>query len=684
MTTMKCEFPQLPALVVGRLHHARSTPVEHSFAMPHYQWLVDVDDLPDFGRMLRPVTTIASSDHLSGGASGGGIRGDLGQFLAEHDVTIEADDRVVMLAHARIAGHVFDPLTVYWCIKENGQLRALVFEVHNTYGQRHAYLVKPDAAGRARVPKEFFVSPFNDVSGWYDVRMITRADRVTVVIELSDEHGVSFSASVTGRPQPANRRSVLQVALRHAFMTQRVSLMIRAHGIRLWLAGLKIYRRPDARPRRRPVTAGALGARLRRSWLGRQTAQRVVGLVATRVPVDLRLPGGRTVDRRRSASDHQGAGRPAIEIVRPERLYERLAIDPKQAIGEAYVAGDWRAAPGTDLAEALTPFAQRMSDCLPAWLMRLRRVVDRPLPAEQENSKSGSRRNIEAHYDLSNQLFAGFLDSTMSYSSALFERAQPLAEQSLEMAQLRKIDAALDAAGVGAGTRLLEIGCGWGSLAIRAAQRGAQVKTTTLSREQADWTRRRVIEESLEDRIEVVELDYREIEGRFDALISIEMIEAVGEQYWPEYFAAIDRLLVPGGEAVIQSILMDHDRLMTTRNSYGWIQKHIFPGGLIPSEQAIREVATTQTQLNAGRALHFGPDYAETLRRWRQRFAGNWQQLSELGFDEEFRRKWEFYLAYCQAGFAAGYLDVAQIRLFKGADQGAGGRAAGRSLEHAA
>jgi cyclopropane-fatty-acyl-phospholipid synthase len=157
--------------------------------------------------------------------------------------------------------------------------------------------------------------------------------------------------------------------------------------------------------------------------------------------------------------------------------------------------------------------------------------------------------------------------------------------------------------------------------------------------------------------------DYREVEGSFDAIVSLEMIEAVGEEYWPSYFAAIDRLLAPGGTACIQAILMSHDRFLATRNSFGWIQKYIFPGGLIPSLTVIREVSTRHTSLRVSNVHAFGPHYAETLRRWRRRFDEQWPAITALGFDETFRRMWEFYLAYCEAGFRTGYLDVAHLTL---------------------
>jgi cyclopropane-fatty-acyl-phospholipid synthase len=358
-----------------------------------------------------------------------------------------------------------------------------------------------------------------------------------------------------------------------------------------------------------------------------------------------------------------GPDAPTLEIVRPRQLFERLGSNPKIGLGEGYMAGDWRAAPGTDLAELLTPFAERVRTLVPAPMRRLRSLVGQHLPQSARNTLDGARRNIHAHYDLSNELFAAFLDPTMSYSAALFDDDLPFVKQDLEQAQRRKIDAVLDLAGVGAGTRMLEIGTGWGALAIAAGRRGAEVTSVTLSEEQLVLARDRLRAAGVADRVRLELADYREVTGSYETIVSVEMIEAVGEEFWPDYFTSLDRLLAPGGTVALQAILMDHDRLLATRDSHGWIQKYIFPGGLIPSLHAIEQTAAAHTRLRVDQHRHFGASYAETLRRWRHRFLERWPHVAGLGFDETFRRMWEFYLAYSEAGFAAGYLDVARIRL---------------------
>jgi cyclopropane-fatty-acyl-phospholipid synthase len=377
--------------------------------------------------------------------------------------------------------------------------------------------------------------------------------------------------------------------------------------------------------------------------IARALFRRVVPTLAVRVE----LPDGRVVG---------GGGVDApLMRVRHGDFFRRLGADGLIGFGEAFMAGDWDA---DDPAAVLAPFAARMATLVPAWMQRLRQCYVRHQPARERNTVEGARRNIERHYDLSNDLFSRFLDETMTYSCARFEPGDSLAD-----AQRRKIDALLDATGVGLGSRVLEIGTGWGALAVRAAHRGATVTTLTLSREQAAVARARARQTGVADRVDVQLRDYREVDGRFDAVVSVEMIEAVGAEYWPTYFATLDRSLAPGGRVGVQAILLGHDRMLATLDQYTWISKYIFPGGALPSLRAIEETVREHTGLRVDAVTTFGADYARTLRAWRERFDAHAAEVDALGFDQTFRRMWDFYLAYCEAGFATGYLDVAQIVL---------------------
>ncbi|QWZ10554.1 cyclopropane-fatty-acyl-phospholipid synthase family protein [Nocardioides panacis] len=386
-------------------------------------------------------------------------------------------------------------------------------------------------------------------------------------------------------------------------------------------------------------------------------ARTVIARILRGVPVTARLSTGEVYGAPLAER------RPVLEVTRPQAFFARLGQSPMIGIGESYMAREWSVGEGTDLADALAPFAERLTDLIKPVFYNLRHTV-LPRGLNPANTKEGAKKNIEAHYDLSNEMFQQFLDPTLSYSSALFDTLEnPPTLADLEAAQLRKVDAILDSAGVTTGSRVLEIGTGWGTLAIRAAERGATVTTVTLSVEQAALAQERVDAAGVAERVEIAVRDYRDQAGEFDAVVSVEMIEAVGEEFWPEYFRKVDSLLAPGGKAVIQAILIAHDRLVATRNTYTWIHKYIFPGGMLPSTDAISQVTRRHTSLHVSNIRPMGLHYAHTLRLWREQFVQNWQSVQQLGFDDRFCRMWEFYLAYCEAGFRTGYLDVAQIRI---------------------
>lgn len=349
---------------------------------------------------------------------------------------------------------------------------------------------------------------------------------------------------------------------------------------------------------------------------------------------------------------------PVMHLHRPKDFFHRLGADSTIGFGESYMVGDWST---NRLADLLTPFAERISTFVPSRLQVFRHFTDKFPPPEEENTVDGARQNIRRHYDLSNELFKTFLDDTMTYSSALFDDM----DKDLTRGQLRKIDSVLDYADVTEGTRLLEIGTGWGALAIQAAQRGALVTTVTISSAQKSLAEERIAVAGVADRIKVLLCDYRAVTGQYDAIVSVETIEAVGEKYWPVYFRTLDRLLAPGGRVGLQAITMPHDRMQATRHTYSWINKYIFPGGLIPSVEAIERNLRTQTSLRIDVFRDFGQDYADTLQEWRRRFMDRWYTVRKLGFDEVFKRMWEFYLAYCEAGFRSGYLNVRQFSLVR-------------------
>lgn len=354
-----------------------------------------------------------------------------------------------------------------------------------------------------------------------------------------------------------------------------------------------------------------------------------------------------------------GKGGPVAVVRRPEEFFLRVGRHALIGFGEAYLTGAWDT---DDLSGFLTVLAAEMPSLVPQSLQKLRTLAVKRPPRTQKSSTKNSQSNIAHHYDLSNDLFELFLDPTLSYSSALFVGAPEAATAAdLAEAQGRKIERLLDEAGVGAGSRVLEIGSGWGELCIRAARRGATITSLTLSVEQKRLGDERVAAAGFSDQVSIEICDYREAEGQYDAIVSVEMIEAVGWQYWQTYFETIDRVLAPGGRVGIQAITMPHDRMLATRNTYTWINKYIFPGGFLPSVRVIDEITREHTNLRMAAPFSMGQHYAQTLKLWDEAFLAHSQRVLELGFDETFLRMWHFYLEYSRAGFASGYIDVNQL-----------------------
>ena len=381
-------------------------------------------------------------------------------------------------------------------------------------------------------------------------------------------------------------------------------------------------------------------------------ARALIGVVARKTGIRVELADG----------DAFGpVGGPVLRIAAPTAFFTRLGRDGKIGFGESYMNDEWDS---PELVAVLERLARNVTSLVPAPLQRLRRWYDASFPAEEDNDRTGAKRNITRHYDLSNELFAAFLDESMTYSSALFaDLSEPL-----ETAQRRKIDRLLDLTRVGPGSTVLEIGTGWGELAIRAARRGASVHSITLSVEQLELAEERVAAAGLTDLVRIELRDYRalaepQFAAAYDAILSVEMIEAVGHEFWGTYFQTIDHALAPGGRLSIQAITMPHDRMLATRGTQTWINKYVFPGGFLPSTDVIEQVTRDHTSLRVSDRLDFGHHYAETLRQWDHRFLAARGRVLDLGFDEIFVRMWHFYLEYSRAGFASGYLDVQQLTL---------------------
>ena len=404
-----------------------------------------------------------------------------------------------------------------------------------------------------------------------------------------------------------------------------------------------------------PISPACDLSALRHAPPGFRAAVRLVAATWARGVLELVLPDGATVLLR--------GGQPgprARLAVKDYRFMRRVAASGAIGLAEGYMAGEWDTPDLPGLLETLSHNFDRfqaLADGRP-----LMRLVNGLLHLARRNTKAGARRNIHAHYDLGEAFYGAWLDPGMTYSSAVF--SAPGA--SLQAAQEAKYAALARSIDIRPEHHVLEIGCGWGGFAEHVAGRlGARFTGVTISRAQYDYARKRMFDRGLADRAEILLADYRDVKGRFDRVASIEMFEAVGEAYWPAYFAKVAEVLAPGGRAGLQIITIKDELFSHYRRHTDFIQKYVFPGGMLPSEgRLMQEIA--RAGLTWRSAARYGQDYARTLSQWAGRFQGAWRAITDLGFDERFRRLWLFYLSYCEAGFRTGRTDVIQVSLEKG------------------
>ena len=370
--------------------------------------------------------------------------------------------------------------------------------------------------------------------------------------------------------------------------------------------------------------------------------------------VDFVLPDGR---RFRAEGSKPG---PVAEVtINNPDVFARLVREGDLGFCDAYLDGWWTTPDLQAFMDFIHADNDDMYDGFPG--MALVRAWEKARFWFQSNTKRQALKNISYHYDLGNDFYSLWLDDTMTYSSALFNTSQ----ESLEKAQIAKYASMVDQMGVKAGDHVLEIGCGWGGFAEYAAQeRGLKVTGLTISKEQLEYAQKRIKSKGLSDKVNFKLQDYRDETGVYDGVASIEMFEAVGEKYWPVYFDKIKQCLKPGKQATLQIITIHDARWEVYRKSVDFIQKYIFPGGMLPSPSVLRK-EVHKAGLSVQHSIEFGKSYSQTLRRWFEVFNKKWDKISAMGFDDRFRRMWNFYLTSCAATFESGNCDVTQITLQK-------------------
>lgn len=642
----------------GFVRHARVEPVPHGFRYPLYFYGLDVDELPELARRIpwfgynrRRLVAIHDRDYLD--RSPGTIRDKLLRFLRAQGLHEDVAG-IYLVTSARYFNYVFNPVSFYYCYGADGTLRCTVAEVNNTFGERHLYVLPMGGAGHAAAqgsaPKAFHVSPFNDMEGDYTFSFSAPSPQLDVRVDLLKQGRVVFRSQLAGDALPFTARNLAATLARYPFAAALTFPRIVAQAARLYFRRrLGVFRKPPP--------SSALTIRTAPPTILQRASLKLLTPVLARLrrgTLRLELPGGETRTF--------GGAEPGAEVaiaVRDHAVFTRLLRDGDIGLGESYTRGAWET---PDLTAVIRFFIENRDrlDGGDVGSAIVGRALNRLLHAARGNTTRGSRRNIAAHYDLSNEFFRLWLDPTMLYSCAVYRDPR----ETLEEAQRNKLDAILRLARIGAGHRVLEIGSGWGAFAIEAARRtGCHVTSVTVSAQQLELARQRARDAGVADRVDFRLCDYRQIEGRFDRIVSIEMLEAVGHRHLGAYFAACERALEPDGRAVLQVITIPDQRYEAYRRSVDWIQKHIFPGGHLPSLTAIGNAMTRNSNLNIESVDSIGPHYARTLRAWRERFLAAVPQVKALGFDDVFIRKWTYYLCYCEAAFATRALNTLHLVL---------------------
>lgn len=653
-------------IYVGCVEHTRFIPVGHSLKYSLFVYCLDLDELGELDRSMplfgynrfRPVS-IYDGDYLD--STPGTIREKLLARLGE--ALAPRVERISLITQPRFFTVTFNPVSFYYCFDAEGDLVCTVAEVNNTFGERHVYVLAERLGGANGYPasfpadKAFHVSPFNKVDGSYVLTFSDIGSAILISVDLMREGKRAFRAELRGDGLPLTTPNQLRLMAFHPLIPKLTMARIYWEAAKLFfLKGLSYNPKPVALS---PMT-------IRKSTAGlseRLFQQAVYGLLGRMKYGCLRmtLPDG-TV--KVFGSPGKGAKDAGI-LVNDYDFFTRVALHGEVGLGEAYMEGMWDSDDLTGVLKTLIENRKALCEGNMS-LSALSRARNFRLHLRRPNTIKGSRTNIEAHYDLSPEFYRTFLDATMAYSCGIFSSEN----ESLEQAQLNKMRAVIRKARIGREDHVLEIGCGWGSLAIEAARAtGCRWTGITISRAQYEYALSRVRQEGLEERVSIELSDYRHVQGCFDRIVSVEMIEAVGHEFLGEFFQRCDGLLKPHGIAVIQSITIPDRRHHDHRTQPNWIQKHIFPGGVLPSLTALCRAMTEHSSLIVESVDNIGVHYAQTLRRWRERFIRASDELSGMGFDRSSRRKWIYYFSLCEAQFSLRVLNDLQVVLTREANR---------------
>ena len=634
-------------IFTGVVSHGRRWPKKHHFSYSVYFYRFDLDELPELDRTLPgfgynrfSVVRMDDKDYLWRGNQH--LKEKIREVL-EKTGYAEPIKRIDLISFGKYFNIIFRPVSFFVCYDDANRCQLILAEVHNTFCETHLYVLeKPEVQSETlffKIPKAFHVSPFFDMKGKYNIRFKENEKEIDIVVELiRSECGEKpvFWVRLTGQGRPLTPHELYRTLLKYPF-----NAMLNMP--RIIRQALTLYFHKKLPVFSKPIPQSVFTMRKQRpSWLARQGMKVLFSFLKkqTTGTITLTLPEGE-----RQVFGPTGLGLSVDLQIKDYRFFGLFAKADEIGLGISYEKGYWKS-------DNLFQFMDFMLSATLAhpvqmpWYSRFVKTFYLVCHFRNKNTLKQAKKNIFQHYDLSNAMYEIFLDETMTYSCAIFEH------KILEKAHLCEDH------------HLLEIGTGWGTLAIRAARLyGCCVTTITLSKEQQQLSQQRILQAGLSDRVKVLLCDYRNMTGQYDRIVSVETLEAVGKAYCPAFFSSCDHLLKPNGMMVIQTITIPDQRYEAYSKTTDWMRLFIFPGGQLPSLTAITEVLTNHTSFVVKQVESIGPHYGLTLARWKERFLENREKIIELGFSESFIRRWEYYFSYCQSGFAQHYIDDLQIIL---------------------
>ncbi len=649
----------------GEVMHVRRVPAKHVLRYPLYFYAFDLDelelldkDLKRFGYNRKSLVSLRDKDYLKGDGS---IKEKILALLKSHGAD-KGVARIVLVTQARYLGYVFNPVSFYFCYKRDGDVYCVVAEVNNTFGEKHIYILdKPVKKEKEfiefRHDKTFHVSPFNNLDGYYTFLLSKPGEKIDIRIILHRAEGDILTARLAGGALPLDSENLRAVIRAFPVTTLLTVARIYKEAFKLFF-----FRKLGYNPKPEPQSSMTIG-RLPSTFMQNLSMKGIDKIFAgiEKGYLSVTYPDGSV----KNFGSPDSKDRADITI-NGYSFFSKVLFNGEIGFGESFMEHGWDSSDPVKLIMFFVRHLDLDEDNHVA-LKTVGLFLNRLLNRRKKNTINGSRKNICEHYDLGNDFFTEFLDKRLIYSCGIFIKKS----DTLEQAQLNKIHRIIEKAEIRRNDHVLEIGSGWGGFALEAAKRtGCRITTITLSKEQHDYVQALIKKERLQKRINVEIVDYRHMKGSFDKIVSIEMLEAVGYENFSSYFKAIDRLLKPDGVAVLQVITtMDH-HYKDYKKRIDWIQKHIFPGGHLPSITALCESMAANSRLYIESLENIGLHYAPTLREWRRRFSTSSEHLMSLGYDGKFQRKWLYYLYACEAGFTGGIINDVILTLARPGNAG--------------